>query len=111
MAVMPVPRPVTTPHRSQSCQMLVMAVDTPSPTTIVESAIATIVLTPKRWMRAAEKGAISPNRRSRTASAPEMELMSQPNSFCSGMMSTPRLPMAAAVATMVRKVTATIAHP
>jgi hypothetical protein len=67
--------------------------------------------TPKRFMKAAAKGAISPNSSSRTASADEISEVAQPNSFCSGRISTPGAPTAPAVTSMVRKVTAATAQP
>ena len=45
------------------------------------------------------------------ASADEISAVSQPNSRCSGRMSTPGAPTAPAVASMVRKVTAATTQP
>ncbi len=62
-------------------------------------------------MRAAANGPSSPYSINRRASAAEMDDVFQPNSCFSGVISTPGMPMAAAVESMTRKVTATIAHP
>ena len=75
------------------------------------SAEATTLRIPYRCISAAANGATSPNSSSRSASAPEIWPRSQPNSPFSGSSSTPGMPIAAAVASMVRKVTATTAHP
>ena len=77
------------------------------------SAIANMMTrrTPKRFMKAAANGPNNPNSMMRIASAEEICALSQPNSFSSGTISTPGMPMAAAVTSRVRKVTPTTTHP
>ena len=62
--------------------------------------------TPKRFMKAAANGPNNPNSKMRSASAEEICASSQPNSCSSGTISTPGVPIAAAVTSSVRKVTA-----
>ena len=103
-ATMPVPIPTTTPQSAMSCQTSVIAIEPRIPETIIAIADTTTGRTPKRLMRAAANGPISPNRASRTASATEISSVLQPNSFSSGWMMTPGAPMAPAVASMTRNV-------
>ena len=81
------------------------------PSAIIVIAETTTGRTPKRLMKAAANGAISPNSISRTASANEMSAALQPNSFCSGPMKTPGAPMAPAVASMTTKVAPATTQP
>ena len=57
-------------------------------------------------MKAAEKGAMRPNSRMRSASADEIVAVDQPYSAWSGRISAPGSPMAPAVVSMARKVSA-----
>ena len=54
------------------------------PATIIATAVTTTGRTPKRLMKAAANGAISPYKASRTARATEICSVLQPNSFSSG---------------------------
>ena len=81
------------------------------PATIIATAETTTGRTPKRLMKAAANGAISPNRASRTARAAEISAVLHPNSFWSGWMMTPGAPIAPAVASMTRKVAPTTTQP
>jgi hypothetical protein len=111
MAVSPVPTPSTTPHSMMSCHNCVMARETMRPAAISASAAIMTRLSPKRFMNAAANGPNNPNSRMRNASAVEMASLLQPNSCCSGTIITPGAPMAAAVTSMVRNVTATTTQP
>ena len=62
-------------------------------------------------MNAAANGPNKPNSRMRSASALEICAFSQPNSRSSGTIMTPGEPIAPAVTSMVRKVTATTTQP
>lgn len=75
------------------------------------SAPATTRRTPKTFMVAAANGPSSPKNTSRTASADEICAFVQPNSCSRGPISTPAEPIAPAVASIVRKVTAATSHP
>ena len=111
MAVRPVPTPTTTPHSKMSCQSFVIASDVNSPAAISVSAQTMTRRTPKQFMKAAAKGPNNPNSKMRSASADEICASSQPNSCSSGTIITPGVPMAAAVTSSVRKVTATTTQP
>ena len=76
-------------------------------------AIATMITrrTPKRFMNAAANGPNKPNSMMRSASAEEICASLQPNSCSSGTISTPGVPIAAAVTSSVRKVTPTTTQP
>ena len=56
----PVPTPTANPHSSQSCQGLVITRVRPEPSATRSSAAATTRRTPKRSIRAAANGAVSP---------------------------------------------------
>ncbi len=81
------------------------------PRQIIATAAVTTGRTPKRLMKAAENGAISPKRAMRKASAEEMSAALQPNSCSSGRMMTPGAPIAPAVASMTRKVAPATTQP
>ncbi len=110
-AVMPVPRPTTTPQNARRCQTSRIAIVPTMPIEISATAKATTARTPKRLMNAAANGPISPNSSNRTASAKEMSAFAQPNSRCSGSRITPDAPIAPAVASMMRNVMATTTQP
>jgi hypothetical protein len=84
----PVAAPITTPQSSVSCQSALMPMVAAVPRATAASAAATTRRTPKRSMRAAEKGAISPNRSRLIEIASETWSTRQPNSSSSGVMST-----------------------
>ena len=62
-------------------------------------------------MKAAANGPNKPNSMMRIANAEEICALSQPNSFSSGTISTPGVPIAPAVTRSVRNVTPTTTHP
>ena len=62
-------------------------------------------------MNAAANGPNNPNSMRRSASAEEICSVFQPNSSCSGTMSTPGVLMAAAVTTVVSMVTPITTQP
>ena len=73
-------------------------------------ATATTRWMPRRSMRAAEKGAASPKSTRLTETAPPMTPIGQPNSSCSGVMSTPGVDRNPAAPMIVRKVTTATHH-
>ncbi len=107
IAVRPVPRPTTTPHSTMRCQKVVITVASSRPAEIIATAVTITARRPKRSMKAAEKGAIRPKSMMRRASADEIAAVDQPYSSWSGRISAPGRPMAPAVVSMVRNVSAT----
>ncbi|MCY1238405.1 hypothetical protein D9M72_511420 [compost metagenome] len=81
------------------------------PAMIRTSAAETTGRTPKWFMNDAANGPSRPNRQRRIASASEIWAFDQPNSVSSGLISTPAEPIAPAVDSMTRKVTAATAQP
>ncbi|MNY74445.1 hypothetical protein D3C86_2134850 [compost metagenome] len=75
------------------------------------SAADTTFLTPKWFMKAAANGPSKPKSTRRMASANEISAFDQPNSVSSGLIRTPADPIAPAVASMTRNVTAATAQP
>ena len=59
-AIAPVPMPMNTPQSSHSCHGCVIRVVRPLATPTTTSAVATVRRTPKRSMKAAANGAVSP---------------------------------------------------
>ena len=59
-ATMPVPRPISTPQSATSCQSSVMNSEARTPDDTMPIAATTTARTPKRLMKAAANGAISP---------------------------------------------------
>lgn len=59
-AIEPLPRPTITPQRRTSCQLVVMKTVRPAPVAITVRAAATTRRMPKRSIRAAANGAVSP---------------------------------------------------
>ena len=57
---MPVPIPTMTPQSATSSHTFVIAIEARMPATIIATAETTTGRTPKRLMKAAAKGAISP---------------------------------------------------
>src|SRR4051812_20964938 len=104
-AIEPVPRPTSRPHSSTSCQLAVMNTVSPLPVAVISSATTTTRRMPKRSMSAAANGAVSPYSAMFTATAAEMVDTDQPNSACSGSISTPGTARNAAAPTSARKVT------
>ena len=111
IAVRPVPTPTTMPHRTMSCQTRVIVSEARKAVAINAQAAMITRRTPKRFMNAAANGPNNPYNRIRSASAEEICASLQPNSCSSGTISTPGVLIAAAVTSMVRKVTATTTQP
>ena len=88
-----------------------MKIEPAMPPAISTRAVPTTGRRPKTFIIAAAKGPSRPKRRRRIASAEEICAVVQPNSCSSGWISTPAEPMAPAVASMVRKVTAATTQP
>ena len=88
-AIDPVPSPISTPQSSTSCQLLVTKTLRPLPAAISSSATLVTARIPNRSMRAAANGAVSPNSTRLTPTASETRPRDQPNSSCSGTISTP----------------------
>jgi hypothetical protein len=103
--------PTTTPHSSTSCQTCVIMSEINSPAAIRASAETITRRTPKRFMSAAANGPKSPNSKMRKAKADEICASLQPNSFSRGTIITPGVPIAPAVTSRTRNVTATTTHP
>ena len=110
-AVMPVPKPTTTPHSRISCQIFVTPSDSNRLAVTIEIEISATLRRPKRFRIAAANGAISPNSISRIEIAVEISAVVQPNSFCSGRMNTPGAAPAPALTRAIRNVTPTMTQP
>ena len=103
--------PTTKPHNSTSCHTCVIASETMRPVTIRTAALIMTRRSPKRFIKAAANGPNKPNSSRRMANAVEICALAQPNSCSNGTISTPGAPIAPAVTSMVRKVTATTTQP
>jgi hypothetical protein len=88
-----------------------MAKEPKMPAPIRRSAMLATRRMPKRLMKAAANGPIKPNSTRRMAKAEEISDVLQPNSSCRGPISTPGVPTAPAVTSMVRKVVAATTQP
>ncbi len=88
-AIDPVPRPISTPQVSTSCQLAATKTVSPDPAAISSSAAVVTRRIPKRSMRAAANGAVRPNRTRFTPTASESVPRDQPNSSWSGTIRTP----------------------
>ena len=104
-AIAPVPMPMQTPHSSQSCHGCVIRVVSPLATPTTTRAAATVRRTPKRSMKAAANGAVSPYSTRLRLTAPEVTARDQPNSDSIGSSSTPVELRNAAAATSAPSVT------
>ena len=102
----PVPRPISTPQHSTSCQLAVMNTVAPLPTATVTRAADTTRRMPNRSIRAAANGAVSPYSSRFTDTAEAIVPRGQPNSWCSGSSSTPGVARKPAAATSVTRVAA-----
>ena len=102
----PVPTPTRTPQSSTSCQASPMNTVRPLPAATRTNALATTRRTPKRSISAAANGENSPNSTRLTDTAAPMVPCDQPNSSCSGSISTPGTERNAAAPTRVTNVTA-----
>ena len=101
---MPVPVPTTTPHSSTSCQGAVISGVKATPDATSTSDITMVVRTPRRSMKAAANGPISPYRIRLIATANEMVARDQPNSCSTGtirMLGMERMPAATSSVTKV----------
>lgn len=79
-AIDPVPSPISTPQKISSCHDAVMSTLPPAPSATRARAAATTWRMPKRSMRAAANGAVSPYSTRLTLTASDMTLVDQPNS-------------------------------
>src|SRR4051794_11198576 len=102
----PVPRPTRTPHSRISCQLCVMKTVSPLPAATNPSAAVTTGRMPKRSIRAAANGEVSPNSAMLTDIAAPIVPCDQPNWSCSGSSSTPGTERNPAAPSIVTKVTA-----
>ena len=102
----PVPSPTSRPQQRISCQGSVMKTVSPLPTATMSSAKVTTGRTPKRSIRAAANGEIRPKSIRLSDTAEPMSPCDQPNSSCSGSISTPGTDRKAAAPTSVTKATA-----
>ncbi len=85
----PVARPLTSPQSKKSCHVSVMRVVSSAETAITASAAPTTRRTPARSTSAAAKGAPSPKQSRFSETARPIVWWLQPNSWCSGIRSTP----------------------
>ncbi len=109
-AMEPVPRPTTTPHSRTSCQAAVMTTVSPLPVAVRSRAQTTTRRIPKRSMRAAANGAVSPYSAMLTATAADTVVVDHPNSSRSGSTRTPGTARNAAAPTRARNVTPATHH-
>jgi hypothetical protein len=109
-AIEPVPRPTSTPQHRTSCQLAVMKTVSPLPAATTHSAVATTRRMPNCSMSAAANGAVSPNSSRLTLTARETVAVDQPNSSCSGRISTPGVARKPAEATSATKATPATHH-
>ena len=108
-AVAPVPKPMKTPQRSESCHAAFITVVSPVPSAIKSSAAIAMRLMPKRSMSAAANGAVSPYTTRFTDTATLVAMRAQPRSSSIGTIMTPNDDRNAAAAMRIRKVTSAIA--
>ena len=87
-AMHPVPSPTTTPHSRYSCHGAFITVVRRAPVATVIRAPTVTTRSPKRSIRAAANGPVSPNKMRLIETAMEMMARFQPNSSCSGTIST-----------------------
>ena len=88
-AIDPVPRPISTPQQSTSCQPVVTNTVRPLPSATSTRAEQVIRRMPKRSISAAANGAVRPYRIRLTPTATDSSPRDQPNSSCNGIISTP----------------------
>ena len=105
-AMDPVPSPMSSPQVSRICQDCVTSTVSALPAAISTSATAVTARMPKRSIRAAAKGAVRPKSTRLMLTAAESTVVDQPNSFCSGTISTPGAARKPAAPTRARKATA-----
>ena len=106
MDIDPVPMPTSSPQHSSSCQLAVMNTVNPLPAATSSSATVTTGRMPKRSMSAAANGDINPNNVMLIDMAEPTVACDQPNSMCSGSISTLGTDRNAAAPSMVTNVTA-----
>ena len=102
----PAPTPTMTPQHRTSCHAAVMNTVSPLPRATITSANVTTGRIPNRSISAAANGEIRPNSIMFTDTAKPIVACDQPNSMCSGSISTPGTDRKAADPTRVTKVTA-----
>ncbi len=102
----PVPRPISSPQVSRICQDWLTKTVSAEPSPIRQRAKDVTLRTPKRSIRAAANGAVKPNRTRLMLTARDSTVVDQPNSSCSGTMSTPGAARKPAAPTKARKATA-----
>ena len=99
----PAPEPIPTmnPQVRNSCQGVVMKVDSPVPAISSPMHSSTMRFRPMTSISPVKKGAVTPSRMMLTETAPEMVLISQPKARCRARIMTPgaaRTPTPASVA-------------
>ena len=109
-AIEPVPMPTTTPHSSTRCHGSVINTVAAAPLPIIVSAAITTRRMPKRSIKAAANGAVSPYSKTFTDTAREICARLQPNAVSSGTISTEGAERNPAVATKVRNVIPAAIH-
>ena len=87
--IAPVPSPTSRPQQRMSCHDAVIQIGRIDPMLTRTSAQATTRRIPNRSISAAENGAVRPNSTRFTETASPITPTGQPNSSCSGVMSTP----------------------
>ena len=105
-AMDPVPSPISSPQVSRICQDSLTSTVRALPAPISTSATDVTMRTPKRSIRAAAKGAVRPKSTRLMLTAAESTVVDQPNSLCSGTISTPGAARKPAAPTSARKATA-----
>ena len=88
-AMDPVPSPISSPQVSRICQDWFTSTVSALPAPISTRATEVTARMPKRSIRAAANGAVRPNSTRLMLTAAERTVVDQPNSFCSGTISTP----------------------
>ena len=104
-AIVPAPRPTTTPQSRKSCQGEVMKTVSKDPPEIRTRAPTTTRRRPKRSISAAAKGPVRPKRTRLIETATEISARLQPNSLSRGTIRTPGVERKPADARSTRKVT------
>ena len=105
-AIEPVPSPISSPHVSRICQDWFTRTVSALPAPISTRATAVTARMPKRSIRAAANGAVRPKSTRLMLTAAESTVVDQPNSFCSGTISTPGAARKPAAPTSARNATA-----
>jgi hypothetical protein len=88
-AIAPVPTPTSRPQRIHSCHGAVIQMVNPEPRLTRTNATDRTRRMPKRSMRAAANGAVTPKSTRLTVTAPEVVVLDQPNVASNGSISAP----------------------